>query len=218
MGERLGDQNPALHAARQGENLAVLAVPQRQRLQDLADVIRIGALAPQPTAEAHRRPHRLEGVGGQFLGHEADQRSRRPIVADDVVPIDRHAPLGRVDDAADDADQRRLAGAVRPQQRKDLAAANVEIDALERLEPGRIGFGQVRNGDDGLHEGTAATARTLGEITFRGESHICLSRSKDQPCRGRHRSRRAALSAPGPTMNGAPPGENWAFENRPQVE
>src|SRR5205085_6053620 len=55
-------------------------------------------------------------------------------------------------DAADDADQCGLAGAVRPQQRKDLAAANVEVDALERLEPGRIGLGQVRNGDDGFHE------------------------------------------------------------------
>ena len=47
-------------------------------------------------------------------------------------------PAVGVDDAADDVDQRRLAGAVRPEQREDLAAADVEVDVLERLEAGRV--------------------------------------------------------------------------------
>ncbi len=34
------------------------------------------------------------------------------------------------------ADQRRLAGAVRAEQREDLAALDLEVDAVERLEAG----------------------------------------------------------------------------------
>ena len=56
-----------------------------------------------------------------------------------------------VDDAADDVDQRRLAGAVRPEQREDLAAADLEIDVLERLEARCIGLDQIDDGDDRLH-------------------------------------------------------------------
>jgi hypothetical protein len=39
-------------------------------------------------------------------------------------------PLLAVDDAADDADQRGLAGAVGAEQREDLAAADVQVDAF----------------------------------------------------------------------------------------
>ena len=65
---------------------------------------------------------RLERVGVQFLRHQADQRARGAIVGDDVVAVDRDGARGRIDDAADDADQRGLAGAVRAEQREDLAA------------------------------------------------------------------------------------------------
>jgi hypothetical protein len=50
------------------------------------------------------------------------------------VAIGENATLARIDDAADRADQGRLAGAVRTEQRKDLAAADFEVDVLQRLE------------------------------------------------------------------------------------
>ena len=78
---------------------------------------------------------RLEGVGGQFLRHQADHRAGGAIVGDDVVAIDGDVPRGCIDDAADDADQRRLAGAVGSQQRENLAAADLEIDVLQRQKP-----------------------------------------------------------------------------------
>ena len=59
-------------------------------------------------------------------------------------------PAVGVDDAADDADQRGLAGAVGPEQREDLAAPDVEVDVLQRLEARGIGLGQVGDGDDGV--------------------------------------------------------------------
>ena len=85
---------------------------------------------------------------------------------------------GRRDDAADDADQRRLAGAVRAEQREDLALADLEVDALQRLQARGVGLGQAGNGDDRRHrrEGSAVhyfadssrTARTSMLPTLAG--------------------------------------------------
>jgi hypothetical protein len=60
------------------------------RSQHLLDVRRVRRLAEQAAAEAHGGPHRLEGVGGQLLRHQADQRARGAVVAPDVVAVDRH--------------------------------------------------------------------------------------------------------------------------------
>src|SRR5580704_4796046 len=110
-------------------------------------------LAEQAAAEADGCPYRLEGIGVQFLRHQPDQRSRAAIRCDDVVAIDRHRALARIGDAADDADQRGLAGAVRSQQREDLAAVNLQVNAVEGLETGAIGLGQIGNGYNGWHTG-----------------------------------------------------------------
>src|SRR5579875_79114 len=79
--------------------------------------------------------------------------ARVAIIADDVISADRDAAARRIDDAADDADQRGLAGAVRTEQREYLAVLDVEIDVLERLETARIGLAEVPDGDDGGHGG-----------------------------------------------------------------
>ena len=141
--QRLGDHHAALHAAGQRDDLGVLLVPQRQVLQHLLDMGGVLRLAEQAAAEADGRPHRFEGVGVQFLRHQADQRARGAIVASMSWPSTVTLPVARIDDAADDADQRGLAGAVRPQQREDLAAPDVEIDVVQRLETGAVGLGQI---------------------------------------------------------------------------
>src|SRR6185437_10578380 len=51
-------------------------------------------------------------------------------------------------DAADDADQRGLARAVRAEQREDLAAADREVDVLQRLEAARIHLVQPAHDED----------------------------------------------------------------------
>ena len=149
--QRLRDHHATLHAARQRHDLVVLLVPQRQVAQHLFQVRRVRRLAEQAAAELHRRPDALERVGGQLLRHQPDFGARRAEVAHDVVPVGRDLAGGRVDDAADDVDQRRLAGAVRPEQREDLAAADLEVDAFERLEARGIGLDQIDDGDDRLH-------------------------------------------------------------------
>jgi hypothetical protein len=53
-------------------------------------------------------------------------RARGAVVADDVVAVGQHRPKAGADDAADDADQGGLAGAVGAEQGEDLAAADVQ--------------------------------------------------------------------------------------------
>ena len=69
-----------------------------------------------------------------------DQRPRGAIVPIDVVPAHRHAAFAQIGDAADDADQRGLARAIRPEQREDLAGLDIQIDVVQRLETGAVGF------------------------------------------------------------------------------
>jgi hypothetical protein len=45
-----------------------------------------------------------------------------------------------------------LAGPVGAEEREDLAAPDLQIDILERLEAGGVGLREIRDRDDGLHE------------------------------------------------------------------
>src|SRR6185312_5502127 len=108
-------------------------------------------LAEQATAEADRSPNRLEGVGMQLLRHQPDQGARGAVILADVVTADGDASLADIGDAADDADQGGLAGAVRSEQCEYLAAADVKVDVLQRLEAGAVGLRQVDDGYDGRH-------------------------------------------------------------------
>ncbi len=147
--QRLGDQHPALHAARQRHDLGVLLVPQREVLQQLLEVGLVRRLAEQAAAEADRGPHRLEGVGREFLRHQTDLRARRAVVADDVAAVGADVAGRRLDDAADDADERRLAGAVWAEQREDLALFDRQVYGAQGLEARSIGLREAGHGDDG---------------------------------------------------------------------
>ena len=151
--QRLGDHQAALHAAGQRRDFVVLLVPQRQVLQHFLDIGRKGRLAEQAAAERHRRPHRRKHIGRKLLRHEPDQRAGDAVIGDDVVPVHQDAAARRIDDAADDADQRRLAGAVGAEQRENLAVADFQVDVLERLKAGGVGLVQMRDGNGGGHDG-----------------------------------------------------------------
>src|SRR5690606_41109954 len=51
----------------------------------------------------------------------------------DRVAVEDDRPAARLQDAGDGADQRGLAGAVGADERDDLAGADLEADAVERL-------------------------------------------------------------------------------------
>jgi hypothetical protein len=130
VSQRFGNQDTTLHAAGQGHDAIVFLVPERQRSQRLLDVGGIRRFAEQAAAETDGRPYGLEGIGRELLRHETDQRSRGPERPDVVVPVHGHRARRGVHDAADDVDQRGLAGAVRTQQRQYFPVPYVEIDLV----------------------------------------------------------------------------------------
>jgi hypothetical protein len=78
-----------------------------------------------------RLAHGEERIEDELLRDDADLPSRRRVVAVDVVAEDGDAARGRPRQAGEDADQRRLAGAVRAEQAEELALLDVEADVVE---------------------------------------------------------------------------------------
>jgi hypothetical protein len=71
----------------------------------------------------------------QLLRHQADGSAGGAVVAHGVVAVGRDGAGGGIAHAADDADQRGLAGAVGAEQGKNLAAPDVQVDVFQRLKP-----------------------------------------------------------------------------------
>ena len=130
--------------------LLVALVPQRQVAQHLLDVRRVGRPAEQAAAEADRRPDRLERVGGQLLRHQADLGARRAVVAQRCRGR-RPAPCP---DVGVTMPQTMLISVVLPapfgpEQREDLALADLEVDALQRREARGVGLVEIADGQRG---------------------------------------------------------------------
>ena len=70
----------------------------------------------------------------QLLRHQADQRARRAKISAVIVAIHQDAAFTGRNDAADDVDESGLARAIGPQQRQDLALADIQVDVLEGME------------------------------------------------------------------------------------
>ncbi len=115
----------------------------------------------QAAAEGDSVPYGFECVRRELLWDETDQGTRLSEILDDVETFDEDRPGCWIDDAADRADQCRFSGAVGSEKRKYLAARNVEIDFLERLESRSIGFRKLADGDSGLHGGLSLPGRPL---------------------------------------------------------
>jgi hypothetical protein len=143
---------------------------------------RVGRLAKEAAAEAHGRPDRLERVRGQFLRDKTDLGSRGPGVADDVMASGHDGASGRIDDPADDIDQRRLACAIGTKQAKYLSLADLQVDFLEGLEARGIGLAQTGHGNNRLHGQLSrgqsvkeyAPVRTLGDSHVHGPTALTL--------------------------------------------
>ncbi len=103
----------------------------------------VGRLAEQATTETQCIAYGLKRFGGQFLRDETNPRARLAEPGDYVVAVDEHLTTAGVDDAADDIDQRGLAGTVRAEQPEDLALVDLEVNVLEGLEATGIGLGQT---------------------------------------------------------------------------
>ena len=141
VAERLGDHDPPFHAARQFNDPGVALVPQRKLVQQLFDIGGIGRPPEQPAAEGRCSVDGREDIERDLLRHEPDDRPRGAIVANDVMAVDEDLARSHRHGAADDPDQRRLAGAVRTEQGEDLAFGDLQIDRVERDEARLVTLG-----------------------------------------------------------------------------
>src|SRR5919107_2421426 len=182
----LGDHDPALHATGKRHDFAVLSVPQGQVFEHFLDVTRVRRFAEQPSAEGDSGPHGFERIGREFLGDEADHGSSRAVIGDDVMTVRQNEAFCRIDNPTNDADQRRLSGAVWAQQGKNLSSTDVQVDLLERPEAGGVGLGEIGYGNDGL-QGQAANFSAIRVVIV----SVCCSRSSPTPSDERKRMRHA---------------------------
>ena len=144
--QRARDHEAALHAAGKRARDLVALVPELQLAQVFLRALdrELARNAVEARLVHDDREHLLELVEVDFLRHEADAGLRAVELAVDVVAEDGDAAAALLDERHDDADGRRLAGAVRPEQREEIALGDVEVDAAQRLHAIRVGLGQVR--------------------------------------------------------------------------
>src|ERR1700704_4597288 len=91
-----------------------------------------------------------------------------------VFALDDDLPRGRLDKAADQVERRRLAAAGRPEQAKELALANLEVERLQRLDAA-VAFGDATQ-LDGVPERICAP-RALCSLGHWFDHPITSSRS-----------------------------------------
>src|SRR5262249_3115357 len=153
----------------------ITLVPQLQLLEIL-----LGALPREPALDAVEPRlvdddglRRLEHVEVNFLRHDADAGLRHLELALDVVAEHAHLTRGLAHERGNDADQRGLARAVRPEQREEIALLDVEVDAFQRLHTILIGLDEPADGQ-GIHR--AREPSTYSARGWRG--------SRSSPCLG----------------------------------
>ena len=121
-------------------------------------------LAPheEVARDAHQRVER------EILVDRADPRragiARRAEV--DRLLVDIDLALGRLVHAREDADQRRLAGAVVAEQRVHLAAIDLEIDAVQGGERAEA-LDELLDADDGRGHGQSPPVMRLRTLSLR---------------------------------------------------
>src|SRR5688500_18560946 len=125
MDHRLGDQQPALHAARQSARIRVGLVLEPHRAQQLKRApVGLGN-AVEAGLDLERLARREEGVEQDLLGHDADRTLGVARMLIDVETPDRRRAFALGDQAGEDVDQSRLAGAVGAEQAENAAARHV---------------------------------------------------------------------------------------------
>ena len=90
------------------------------------------------------------GVHGAFLQDDADALAERPLAATGIEPEHPHLAGVGAAMAFEDLDESGLAGAVRAEHGEYLAAADREVEAVERLHTAVIRLAHAADLDGGL--------------------------------------------------------------------
>ena len=133
-GEARAEVQPAAHAARVRRDAAVGGLGEPEALEHLAGAgPRLGAGQTVEAADHLEvlTPGQLL-VDGRELTGQTDPAAHRERFVDDVVAEHARAARCRAQQRGEDAHERRLAGAVGPEQPEDGGGLDLEVEAVER--------------------------------------------------------------------------------------
>ena len=150
--EGVGQAQPLLHAARQGLDVRVALVAQVDQLQEVADHPPTGGRrdAVAASEEVEVLPDLHVVVDPECVRHEAEDATHLVGVPGDRPAGDLGVAARRQEEGGQDAQGRRLAGAVRPDQAEDLTGLDVQVDAGDG-ERAVVALDQALGPDDGTH-------------------------------------------------------------------
>ena len=128
--ERVGDAEALLHAVRVVADLGVGALAQADDVEHLVDA-RLVDSAVEAAHEAQVLARAHVAVEGRHLDEAADVAQGLLLVARHLMVEHLGVAAGRVDEADDHADGRRLAGPVGAEEAEDVAAAHGEAEVVD---------------------------------------------------------------------------------------
>ena len=154
MDQRLGNQQPALHPARQRARIGIRLVGEAQRLQDFHRPALGLWHRIEPGLDFQYLARAEERVEIDLLRHDADGAAGQPHLFVDIGAPDAGGAGAADHQPGQNIDQRRFAGAVRAQQPEDRAARYLQADPVERADAaaglGAVGLGQCLRLDSEL--------------------------------------------------------------------
>jgi hypothetical protein len=152
------DVEPAALAAGQRVGAGVRAVAEADEVEDLVRRARVRVGRAVELDRLAGGDLRLQAL---LLQNDADPLAEGPLAAPGVEPEDVQIARVGAPVALQDLHERRLPGAVRTEDREHLAAADRQVDAVERLDVA-VGLAQRADGDG--RRGRAGRRRRSGHF------------------------------------------------------
>src|SRR5206468_7165832 len=149
--EGLCDAEPLRHALRPPVHAPVPALGARDEFEQPRALLRAAARAGEPLVQLEHLVGRVPAREAEELGEVAERRARR--LRPGSCAGDACLAAGGAHEADGDLDKRRLAGAVRPEQADELAFADGEVDAAQRLNR-PVALLEIADGERVGHSGT----------------------------------------------------------------
>ena len=134
MSQARGEVEPAAHPAGVRARRPIGGVGELEALEQLAGPAARLLLREVEQAAEHLKvlPAGEDLVDGGELSRQPDQLTNGRGVVDHVAPEDLGPPGVGLEQCREHANERRLSGAVRPEQPEDRPLRDVEVDARER--------------------------------------------------------------------------------------
>lgn len=125
--------------------------------------------------------HGEVAIEGERARHVADGAAQAAVGAHHVLPVHDRRAAGGQEEGGEDAEEGRLARAVRPHEAEHFSLLDVDVDAAEGVDAAVVvGFGELSDGDEG-HDFFLRAAK-VGLLLYgrRGKAHLAIHAALDE--------------------------------------